>query len=371
MRKNKIAAIILSVIVVALVVYGYFAFAPMKEDLEVFPSENLTDTKMLSDYFDGLEGSNGDTEIYIYEGEQEGGSILILGGTHGNEPAGYMAAILMLENINVNAGTVYIIPFANKSGLTHNDPQEGSPQSFTIETNSGDREFRYGSRATNPIDQWPDPDIYVHESSGQLLSGAETRNLNRSYPGNPEGTFTERVSYSITQLVIQEDISIVIDLHEASPEYPVVNAIVAHDEALDLATGAIFNMPSEVAISLEISPQNLRGLTHRELGDYTDTLAILLESTNPSQGRLRGETNEELVLTGIDELYVKAEQAGRLYVPFDENGHSMEERVGRHIETIMQITYSYNELYGESPIMIENLPSYLELKTNGMGYYLN
>ncbi len=45
-------------------------------------------------------------------------------------------------------------------------------------------------------------------------------------------------------------------------------------------------------ISLEVSPRNLRGLSHRELGDHTDTLAVLFESANASQGRLRGPMSE-------------------------------------------------------------------------------
>ena len=67
--------------------------------------------------------------------------------------------------------------------MTHNDPQEASPQYLNITTPSGVRKFRYGSRASNPVDQWPDPDVYVHVASGQQLSGSETRNINRAYPG--------------------------------------------------------------------------------------------------------------------------------------------------------------------------------------------
>ena len=44
--------------------------------------------------------------------------------------------------------------------------------------------------------------------------------------------------------------------------------------------------------SLEISPPSFRGLTHREWGDYSDTLAILMETANASQGRIRGKTDE-------------------------------------------------------------------------------
>ncbi len=94
-----------------------------------------------------------------------------------------------------------MIPRTNNSAFTHNDPQEGSPQRFTISTPHGERWFRYGSRATNPIDQWPDPDVYIHASSGQQLSGSETRNLNRGYPGRPDGTLTEQICYGITELI--------------------------------------------------------------------------------------------------------------------------------------------------------------------------
>ena len=41
-----------------------------------------------------------------------------------------------------------------------------------------------------------------------------------------------------------------------------------------------------INMSLEPSPASLHGLTHRELGDHTNTLALLMETGNPAQGRL-------------------------------------------------------------------------------------
>jgi hypothetical protein len=126
----------------------------------------------------------------------------------------------------------------------------------------------------------------------------------------------------------------------------------------------------DIKISLEPSPVNLRGLTHRELGDFTDTLPLLMETANASQGRLRGRTDEALVLTGKDKWYVRAAKLGRLYVPYDENGHPIEERVGRHIAGIGEIMNSWNLEHPEAPLECENLPSYQELLTNGVGAYL-
>ncbi|MGL5232268.1 MAG: succinylglutamate desuccinylase, partial [Fusobacteriaceae bacterium] len=332
----------------------------------------VTEVRHLSDYFPGIKGTNGDTEIYVLKGEEPGGSALVLGATHGNEPSGLLSTIVLIENAKIKKGTLYVIPRTNNSGLTHNDPQEGSPQRFTIKTKNGERWFRYGSRATNPLDQWPDPDVYIHASSGQQLSGNETRNINRAYPGRPDGTLTEKVAYGITELIKKEKIDLTVDLHEASPEYPVINAIVAHDRAMAIASTTVMNLEFEnIAIGLEPSPVTLRGLTHRELGDFTDTYAVLMESANPAQGRLRGKTNEALVVTGKDETYIKAGKLGRLFVSFDENGHPLEERVGRHVTAFLELVKSMGELEENKAMEIENVPKIDDLYKNGIGFYLN
>lgn len=346
-------------------------FLKMREPEPIIPSESLTTKQKLSDYLPSLKGTSGDSDIYIFKGKEEGGSALILGGTHGNEPSGLVAATILVENAKVDKGTLYVIPRTNGSGLTHNDPQEGSPQRFHIKTPFGERWFRYGSRATNPLDQWPDPDVYVHAASGQNLSGSETRNINRAYPGRPDGTYTEKMAYAITELIKQNDINLTIDLHEASPEYPVINAIVSHEKAMGIASQVAMNLEFEdIAISLEPSPVNLRGLTHRELGDYTNTYAVLMESANAAQGRLRGRTDEALVLTGIDDRYVEAQKLGRLYVPYDENGHPLEERVGRHLSGVMQFITVMGENEPDKEMVVENIPIYADLMENGIGNYL-
>lgn len=372
MRNKKVTASIFLVIALLLAFIAGNSFSGMYEAEAIVAGPGVVEQKMLSDYLPKLKGTNGDTEIYILEGEKPGGSMLLLGGTHPNEPSGLLTAVLLIENAQLEAGTLYVIPRANNSAFTHNDPQEGSPQRFTIDTPNGERWFRYGSRATNPVDQWPDPDVYIHAASGQQLSGSETRNLNRAYPGREDGTFTEQVTYAITELIRQENIDISIDLHEASPEYPVINAIVSHERAMGIASLTAINLELQgVKIGLEPSPTNLRGLTHREWGDYTDTYAILMETANPAQGRLRGKTDEALILEGKDKTYVKAAQLGRLFVPFDENGHSLDSRVARHLTAIVELSKSYTVQHEDTPIVMGGLPTYKELIDNGIGNYLN
>lgn len=370
MNKKITASIFLACALILAFVSGQ-SFLNMYEEEPIVTGPGVTRIEMLSDYFPDLKDTNGDTEIYVFEGKEPGGSTLVLGGTHPNEPAAFLAAVLMIENMVVEKGTVYVIPRSNKSAFTHNDAQEASPQRFSIETKSGERWFRFGSRATNPIDQWPDPDVYIHAASGQQLSGSETRNLNRGYPGRTDGTQTERVCYGITSFINAKDISLSIDLHEASPEYPVINAIVAHENAMDIAANVAINMQLEgIDIGLEPSPVNLRGLTHRELGDATNTYAVLMETANASQGRLRGATNEHLVLTGQDDMYVKAGELGRLFVPYDESGHPIEQRVARHIEGIVNFITSMSDYDESKAVVVTGLPSYNELVEKGVGEYL-
>ena len=369
MKKNKITAAVCLVAALAVATVTGMNFTSLKTNLgEIKPSDNMKEVKMLSEYFDGIKGSNIDTEVYVFEGEKPGGKVLVLGGTHGNEPSGYMSAITFIENVKVEAGTVYVIPFTNRSGMTHNDPQEASPQYIHFNSKSGVRTFRYGSRASNPIDQWPDPDVYVHAASGQQLSGSETRNINRAYPGRPDGNATEKAAYAIAEMIRKEDINLTYDLHEASPEYPVINATVSHEKGMGIAANGLMELVfAGIDMSLEPSPTNLHGLTHRELGDYTDTIPLLMETANASQGRLRGATNETLALTGKDKAYIKSAELGFLYVPYDENGHPIEERVGRHLQGIIEYTKAYNAEHADKQVIFSNVPTYAELFQNSDG----
>jgi len=346
------------------------SFYEMRETEIFYPSSSLQKTVNLSDIDPYLKNTPGDSKIYCFKGEKEGGKTLILGGTHPNEPAGFIAAYLLLENIQVEQGTVFVLPQANLSAFSHNDPQEGMPQYIAIDGKKGKRRFRVGSRITNPIDQWPDPEIYLHYPSGQKLAGNETRNLNRSYPGKRRGSLTEEVAFAIIKFIQDEKIDISFDLHEAAPEYPVVNAIVATQRSQDIASEAAIELELDgLNYSLEPSPYNFRGLSHREWQDFTDTYPILLETANPIQGRLRGKTDERLIRTGLDEMYLKAEKLGVLHVPYDRTGIPLKLRVGRHIAAVTKIIEVFSRNHPKKQIVISGIPNYEELMEKGVENY--
>lgn len=369
-KKHLLTGAILLLMTIAICFFSAREFNSMHKKDEIYPSNGLSEKKLLSDYSPGLRNTPGDTEIYIFQGEKEGGNLLILGGSHPNEPAGFITAVLLVENIQVSQGKIVLIPQANNSGFTHNDTQEGNPQRFPIATPDGKRWFRYGSRLTNPTHQWPDPTLYVN-SAGQKLSGAESRNLNRSYPGKERGLLTEKIAHGIMNLIRKEQIDLALDLHEAAPEYPVINAIVFHENSAELAALALLDLQLEdFEFQLEASPTSLHGLSHREWGDYAHIQAILLETANASHGRLKGKPSVSLIVEGKDKNYAKAAKLGRLFVPFDEEGIPLKQRASRHLAAIKSIVSSLKELSPDRSIEIVNLPSAAQLKKEGIGAYL-
>ncbi len=349
---------------------GYL-FSAMHEQEPIVAGPGVTQIKMLSDYEPAMLNTPADTPVYILEGEEPGATVLIFGGTHAQEVSGLLAAVVTIENATLQKGRFVVIPQSNQSGFTYTEPLEGFPHTFNIETPFGQRWFRNGMRLTNPIHEWPDADIYVHRQSQEHLVGWEGRNLNRAYPGHPEGTYTQRLASALLKVAEIERADVVLDLHEAYPEYPIINMLVAHERAFELATLAMLGLQMEgIQMDLMPSPKGLRGLSHREFGDELDHVhAILTETANPAMGRLRGRTDEQLIVEGKDENYVRAAEQGRLFVPFTEEGHPLAERTARQVATIHEVVNAYNDAQPDA-ISLEGLPTYADIMQNGLGAYL-
>ena len=149
-----------------------------------------------------------------------------------------------------------------------------------------------------------------------------------------------------------------------------------------------------VSIAVEQSPLKMHGLTHRELGDYTNAYVFLAETSNASQGKLRGAFTENLI------TYYETDKFYEFAASLDEKHGtkllyarpvSLDERVARHSFTIMSIIEGFNkkadcrsrlvtvtaradqqgkggEYLGE--LIITGMPKYVDYINNGVGYYL-
>ncbi len=109
--------------------------------------------------------------IYKFETNVPGPTIFIIGGIHGDERAGWHAALEML-NYNYKRGITYVLPQANKRAITSNPPVR--------------------------------------------MVGT---NLNRVFPGNLNGGHVEVLAYTIYEAIKAANPDLVLDLHESRGSY--------------------------------------------------------------------------------------------------------------------------------------------------------
>ena len=371
MQRHHIMAVILLVAVALICTLAAREFMEMNRPDEIIPGPGVKTIGALSNYLGNLAGTSSDATVYYLDSGKPGASVLVLGGTHPNEPAGFMTGVVLAEHVSVLEGKLIVIPQVCASGFTCTDPLEGYPQSFSLQSKSKLRTFRFGSRGSNPVAEWPDPLVFLQYPSGQQLSGNETRNLNRSYPGRPEGTVTERIAYAVMQLINQEKVDYAFDLHEAAPEIPIINAIVTHEKGKDIAANALFTLETEnLQFALEMSPGNFHGLSHREWGDRSAVFPFLMETSNPIQGRLRGKTDAVLVLNGIDDKYKEAAQLGTMRITYELTGEPLARRVARHLRGLQAILNASMESAPEKRIVLDGVPTYEQVLERGVGAFL-
>lgn len=117
-----------------------------------------------------LPGTEWENQVLVVKGQGEGPAIYLIAGVHGGEMAAWMAGNL-IKKAGIKAGTLHILSPANPWGANR------SPRT------------RY-------------------------VTGKE--DLNRSFPGNPEGSAAERIADAIFQDVKRVHPVFVFDLHEAA-----------------------------------------------------------------------------------------------------------------------------------------------------------
>lgn len=125
-----------------------------------------------------MAGTDYATPLFHFKGKVAGAKVLIIGGTHGNEPAGYEAAHRLLKILSetpISEGEVFILPTANRlAGLA----------------------FERRIKVPGGVNR-------------------EMGNLNRCYPGNSHGLPMEQLAFQITGLIKEFAIDAVVDFHES------------------------------------------------------------------------------------------------------------------------------------------------------------
>lgn len=116
-----------------------------------------------------LEGTELSFPVTELDSGRAGASVYVIAGIHGDETAGWMAAE-RLKEVFLSAGTLTIVSPAN---------------------------------------------VYGAEEETRLTAGE--RDLNRNFPGDPEGCDAEQIAAAIWEDICSKQPDLVLDLHEAQP----------------------------------------------------------------------------------------------------------------------------------------------------------
>jgi len=374
MKNPRTVKIVLAVLVAALAFAGGLPLTKHRRfRMPIVAGPGVTDVIRLSDFVPRLKGSKADADVFVLEGREPGGKTLFLANTHANEPAGLLACLILVENAVVEKGTVYVVTMFNASASRNTKPGDGYPLYFDIPTDWGAKRFRMGNRDASPLEQWPDPDVYIHYPDRQLLSYIDVRNTNRTWPGRPNGPLMERVTFAAMELLRREKVDVAIDFHGAETMFPVTNCIVAPDKSSKIATLASMTVKAMEGFDshVEPSPKNFRGLSHREIGDFSETMPFLLEAPIPFLDQPTGPKTVKLMLDGKDPFLLSLAKKKKLFVPYDEAGWPMDKRVGQHLSTALEILRQFTKKNAARPIVLSSVPRYAEVVKNGVGQYFH
>jgi len=365
--------ILLVVFSILLVQGGVDLYRHRHFDVAVVAGPGVTRVARLSDYAGEVKGTMADTLVFVLEGKEPGGKALLMANTHANEPEGLLAALIIIENALVEKGTIFVIPQINHSASRNTKPGDGYPLYFEIPTAWGKKKFRLGNREASPLDQWPDPDVYIHYPDRQLLSYIDVRNINRTWPGRPNGPLMEKTTYAAMEILRREKVDIAIDVHGAETMFPVTNCIVAPQKSNKIATLASLTVKAREGFDnhVEPSPKGFRGLSHREIGDYSDTLPFLLEAPIPFLDQPTGPKTEKFLLDGKDPFLLSLSRKKKLFVPYDESGWPLEKRVGQHCSVTLEIIRQFGRRTPDRVIVVQGIPRYAEVVEKGVGYYFH
>ena len=372
MRKRRVFKIVVLAVMAFFAFLSSLCFVRERTSYDTFvPSSSYSYTVRLSDYDSSLLGTKMDAPVFVFDSGIKGADVFIMGGTHPNESGGILSAIIIMENIELESGRVFVLPVANMSAYLNTLPGYGYPEYYTLQTEWGEKSFKVGSRVASPLDQWPDPPFYVHYPSAQRLSYEEARNINRTFPGRRNGSPLERASNAIMTLLEKEGIDYAFDLHEASVTYPVNLDIVAPEISFDIAyLSALMLEEKGISLRVEATSSSNKGYTHSEWARVDGVHPFLIEVPTPFIDRTPGAMTGKMIVSGKDEFLYKVAEYGYSGVDYPEDGISISERVAIHVATIDKCLEIAGQFNPDNAIEIK-LPSYEEIKEKGVGSFLH
>lgn len=115
-----------------------------------------------------MAGTPYQNRLYVFGTGREGKIVLALGGVHGNEPGGWLAAEEIVDRVRPEVGALLVIPRANRLATLN----------------------------------------FVRTTD-------DMGDLNRMYPGDPDGIPMARMAFEIMNTIRDYHVDVVVDMHES------------------------------------------------------------------------------------------------------------------------------------------------------------
>jgi hypothetical protein len=115
-----------------------------------------------------MAGTRFETPLYVFGSGRAGAVALVLGGVHGNEPGGWLAADRVVDKMRPDAGALLVVPHTNKVAMG------------------------LFERTTDEIGD-----------------------VNRSYPGSVDGKPGQQIAAQIMDVIREFHVGLVVDMHES------------------------------------------------------------------------------------------------------------------------------------------------------------
>ncbi len=268
-------------------------------EFDIRPGPGVTQQLWLGDIFPPICGTAADTPVYVLEGAHPEPVVFVAGGVHPTEPAGMLAALTLVERVQVDRGTLVVVPYANPLAI----PPE---QTVTFVVDNQEREFHHGDRRT--LERFhPELEGSSFETpSGRKVSARETRNLNRIWPGRADGTPSDQLAYAITLLMKEKGAQIAFDLHEVRFQFDdKVWRLAGNTEYAELLEAASARLNQNIQLDLfrALPSDEHDGVSWKEWRASTGAMAFLTETcrsgATPMERRVGIQLESILSILGV------------------------------------------------------------------------
>jgi len=107
------------------------------------------------------------------------------------------------------------------------------------------------------------------------------------------------------------------------------------------------------------------------IADHSDVLPFLLEAPIPFLDQPTVPKTVDLLLNGQDPFLLSLSEQDMLFVPYDEDGCPIENRVDRHTSVMLEVMNQWTRKNPDMPIVVSGVPKYADICAAGVGSFLH